>query len=179
MRYQNQVAQAIPLALNQGRLGWQVTDVKITLLEGNSHIYHTHPLDFIVATPMGIQDGLQKGGSTLLEPILDVRFLLPADCVGRVISDVISMRGEVTDQETAGDRTVLHALIPVQSSLDYAVTLASFSGGRGSMSVRMNGYRDCPLELGATTQRRSVDPMDTSKYILAARNALEGGIFNL
>ena len=179
MRYQNQVAQAIPLALNQGRLGWQVTDVKITLLEGNSHIYHTHPLDFIVATPMGIQDGLQKGGSTLLEPILDVRFLLPADCVGRVISDVISMRGEVTDQETAGDRTVLHALIPVQSSLDYAVTLASFSGGRGSMSVRLNGYRDCPLELGATTQRRSVDPMDTSKYILAARNALEGGIFDM
>ena len=179
MRYQNQVAQAIPLALNQGRLGWQVTDVKITLLEGNSHIYHTHPLDFIVATPMGIQDGLQKGGSTLLEPILDVRFLLPADCVGRVISDVISMRGEVTDQETAGDRTILHALIPVQSSLDYAVTLASFSGGRGSMSVRLNGYRDCPLELGATTQRRSVDPLDTSKYILAARNALEGGIFDM
>ena len=179
LRYQHQVAQAIPMALSQGRLGWQVTDVKITLLEGNSHIYHTHPLDFIVATPMGIQDGLQKGGSTLLEPILDARFLLPADCVGRVISDVISMRGEVTDQETAGDRTILHALLPVQSSLDYAVTLASFSGGRGSMSIRLMGYRECPLELGATNQRRSVDPLDTSKYILAARNALEGGIFDM
>ena len=179
LRYQHQVAQAIPMALNQGRLGWQVTDVKITLLEGNSHIYHTHPLDFIVATPMGIQDGLQKGGSTLLEPILDARFLLPGDCVGRVISDVISMRGEVTDQETIGDRTILHALLPVQSSLDYAVTLASFSGGRGSMSIRLKGYRECPLELGSTTPRRSVDPLDTSKYILAARNALEGGIFDM
>lgn len=179
MRYQHQVAQALPMALSQGRLGWQVTDVKITLLEGNSHQYHTHPLDFIVATPMGIQDGLQKGGSTLLEPILDSRFLLPADCVGRVISDVISMRGEVTGQETVGDRTVLHALLPVQTSLDYAVTLASFSGGRGSMSVRLHGYRDCPLELGTTAQRRSVDPLDTSKYILAARNALEGGIFDM
>ena len=89
------------------------------------------------------------------------------------------MRGEVTGQETVGDRTVLHALLPVQTSLDYAVTLASFSGGRGSMSVRLHGYRDCPLELGTTAQRRSVDPLDTSKYILAARNALEGGIFDM
>ena len=47
------------------------------------------------------------------------------------------------------------------------------------MSVKLHGYRECPLELGATTQRRSVDPLDTSKYILAARSALEGGIFNL
>ena len=179
MRYQNQVAQALPMALSQGRLGWQVTDIKITLLEGNSHQFHTHPLDFIVATPMAIQDGLEKGGSTLLEPILDARFLLPSDCVGRVISDVITMRGEVTDQQTIGDRTVLHALVPVQESLDYAVTLASFSGGRGTMSIRLHGYRECPLELGTTAPRRSVDPLDTSKYILAARNALEGGIFDM
>jgi hypothetical protein len=45
--------------------------------------------------------------------------------------------------------------------------------------VRLHGYRDCPLELGATAPRRSVDPLDTSKYILAARSALEGGIFDL
>ena len=47
------------------------------------------------------------------------------------------------------------------------------------MSVRLHGYRDCPLERGATSPRRSVDPLDTSKYILAARSAREGGIFNL
>ena len=47
------------------------------------------------------------------------------------------------------------------------------------MSVKLHGYRDCPLELGATAPRRSVDPLDTSKYILAARSALEGGIFDL
>ena len=54
-----------------------------------------------------------------------------------------------------------------------------YTSGRGSMSVKLHGYRDCPLELGATSPRRSVDPLDTSKYILAARSALEGGIFDL
>ncbi|MDD6050340.1 MAG: TetM/TetW/TetO/TetS family tetracycline resistance ribosomal protection protein, partial [Clostridiales bacterium] len=178
-RYQHQVEQALPLALHQGRLGWQVTDVNITLVEGNSHQFHTHPLDFIVATPWGIQDGLARGGATLLEPILESRFLLPPDCVGRVMSDVALMRGEVIHTQTDADRVLLTALIPVATSIDYAATLASVTSGRGSMSVKLHGYRDCPLELGATAPRRSVDPLDTSKYILAARSALEGGIFNL
>ena len=179
LRYQHQVEQALPLVLHQGRLGWEVTDVNITLVDGNHHQFHTHPLDFIVATPWGIQDGLQRGGSTLLEPILEMRFLLPPDCVGRVMSDVALMRGEVTHTETDADRVLMTALVPVATSVDYAATLASATSGRGSMSVKLHGYRDCPLELGATSPRRSVDPLDTSKYILAARSALEGGIFDL
>ena len=178
-RYQHQVEQAIPLALSQGRLGWQVTDVKITLVDGGHHLVHTHPLDFIVATPMGIQDGLQRGGSTLLEPILSVRFLLPSECAGRVMSDVVAMRGEVLDSFSDGDRIILNTLIPVQTSLDYSITLASATSGRGAMSVKLHGYRECPLELGTTMKRRNVDPLDMSKYILSARSALDGGIFDL
>ena len=178
-RYQHQVEQGIPLALAQGRLGWQVTDVKITLIDGGHHLVHTHPLDFIVATPMAIQDGLRRGGSTLLEPILEIRFLLPSECVGRVMSDVVAMRGEVRESFADGERVILTALVPVQTSLDYAITLASATSGRGAMSVKLHGYRECPLELGATAKRRNVDPLDTSKYILAARSALEGGIFDM
>ncbi len=178
-RYQHQVEQAIPIALNQGRLGWQVTDVNIKLIDGEHHLVHTHPLDFIVATPMAIQDGLQRGGSTLLEPILATKFLLPSEHVGRVMSDVVTMRGEIIDSIHDGDRVILNALIPVQTSYDYPITLASFTRGRGAMSVKLHGYKECPLELGATAKRRSVDPLDSSKYILAARSALEGGIFNL
>ena len=176
-RYQHQVEQALPLALAQGRMGWQVTDVKITLIEGNHHLIHTHPLDFIVATPMGIQDGLRRGGSQLLEPILAVRFLLPQDCVGRVMSDVANMRGTVQDTFFDGDRVILNALVPVADSLEYSTALASLSGGRGAMSVKLYGYAPCDAQ--ATQPRRSVDPLDTSRYILAARSALEGGIFDL
>lgn len=178
-RYQHQVEQAIPLALNQGRLGWQVTDVKITLIGGCHHLEHTHPLDFIVATPMGIQDALRNGGSTLLEPILEVKFRLPPESAGRVMSDVNTMRGQVLDSVSDGDRMLLTALIPVQTSLDYAVTLAAVTGGRGAMTAKLHSYRECPLELGAATPRRHVDPLDASKYILAARSALEGGIFDM
>ena len=179
LRYQHQVEQALPLALAQGRLGWQVTDVKITLVDGSDHIWHTHPLDFVVATPMGIQDGLQRGGSILLEPVLAIRFLLPPECVGRVISDVAAMRGEVLETLTEEDRVILTAKVPVETSMDYASTLASITSGRGAMNITLDSYRECPLELGSTAKRRNVDPLDTSRYILAARSALEGGIFDI
>ena len=177
-RYQHQVEQALPLALSQGRLGWQVTDLKITLTGGNHHLIHTHPLDFIVATPMGIQDGLQRGGSVLLEPVLEIVFAVPSGCAGRIISDVQQMRGEITDTVADGETVTLHALVPAATSMDYPVQFASVTGGRGSMSASLHGYRECPGEPVHTAPRRGVDPLDTAKYILAARSALEGGIFD-
>ncbi len=177
--YQNQVRQALPLALKQGRLGWPVTDVDITLIDGNHHQFHTHPLDFIVATPWAIQDGLERGGTVLLEPILRIRFFLPGECVGRVMSDIAAMRGKAIDTQSDGERVVLTALVPLSTSMDYATTLSGVTRGKGGMSVQLDGYEECPLELGATCPRRGVDPLDTSRYILAARSALEGGIFDL
>ena len=177
-RYQHQVEQALPTALAQGRLGWEVTDLVITLEEGSYHHIHTHPLDFIVATPWGIQDGLRNGGSTLLEPILEIRFLLPSDAVGRVMGDIVLMRGEVADSADDDDRAILTARVPAAECLDYSERLAALTGGRGRMAVKLAGSRECPPDRGATAPRRGVDPLDTSKYILAARSALEGGIFD-
>ena len=177
-RYQHQVEQALPQALSQGRLGWQVTDVQITLTGGNHHLIHTHPLDFIVATPMGIQDGLRRGGSVLLEPVLEMKLIIPDEYVGRIISDVRTMRGSVTDSSSEDGVTVLTAHVPAAASLDYPIAFASATSGRGSMSTRLKGYEECPLALGKTAPRRGVDPLDTAKYILAARNALDGNIFD-
>ena len=177
-RYQHQVEQALPIALAQGRLGWEVTDLKITLVEGNHHNIHTHPLDFIVATPWGIQDGLRNGGSTLLEPVLRISFLVPDECVGRVMSDVALMRGEVLDTQTDGERAAVLALVPAAECMEYSMDLAAFTGGRGSMAARLEGYRECPFSPEKTAKRRGVDPLDTSRYILAARSALAGDIFD-
>ncbi len=176
-RYQHQVEQALPRALSQGRLGWQVTDVQITLTGGNHHLIHTHPMDFIVATPMAIQDGLQRAGSVLLEPVLDVTFVAPSDCAGRIISDVQQMRGEITDTVADEAAILIRALVPAATSLDYPTQFASVTHGKGSMSTSFHGYRECPDEPAKTMPRRGVDPLDTAKYILAARSALDGDIF--
>lgn len=69
------------------------------------------------------------------------------------------------------------AHVPVATSLDFPQRLAMLTGGRGQMSLRLHSYRECELSLGKTCERRGVHPLDTAKYILAARNALDGNIF--
>ena len=176
-RYLKQVEQTIPRALEQGMLGWEVTDVEIELYDGSDHIWHTHPLDFALATPMGIMDGLQRGGPVLLEPMLKCRFTVPATTGGRLMSDLSTMRARFDAPVSRGDMMTLEAMVPAATSLDYPVTLSSYTGGRGAMVSRLAGYEPVPLELGATCPRRGVHPLDTAKYILAARKALEGDVW--
>ncbi len=177
--YQHQVEQALPQALLQGMLGWQVDDVRITLTDGSDHQFHTHPLDFIVATPMALMDGLKRGGSQLLEPIAEMIITLPDHLGGRVMSEITAMRGETLETQffPEDSEMQLTAHVPVATSMDFPTRLMMLTGGRGRMSMKLHGYRDCPLEMGRTCERRGVHPLDTAKYILAARNALDGEIF--
>ena len=180
IRYQRQIENAVPLALKQGVFGYEVTDVKMTVLYGEHHEIHTHPLDFIVALPMAVMDALDKGHNQRLEPVMTVDFLLPGQFLGRVMSDVEKMRGKVQEvSRTADDRRArMHCLIPMAEMLHYGEDLRRMTGGQGSMTMRLHGYQDAPDSCTETCPRRSVDPRDTSKYILAARSALEGGIFD-
>ena len=176
-RYQHQIEQGLALGLRQGMLGWQVDDVSITLVDGSDHQWHTHPLDFIVATPMALMDGLRRGGSVLLEPIVQMRITVPAELGGRVMSEIVAMRGETLETESLESRgaMVLTAEAPVRTSFDFPTRLAALSGGRGALTMRVSRYQECP-EIHECP-RAGVNPLDTAKYILAARNALEGQIF--
>lgn len=177
-RYQHQIEQALPIALRQGMLGWPVTDVRITLIDGSDHQWHTHPLDFVLATPMAVMDGLRRGGSTLLEPIERIRFTLPSGALGGLIGDIAAMRGEIASTHALGELISVVALVPASTSMRYGERFAQLTGGRGVMIAQLDGYRECALGDGATCPRRSVDPLDTSKYILAARSALDGGVWD-
>lgn len=176
-RYQHQIEQALPLALRQGMLGWQVDDIKITLIGGEHHLIHTHPLDFILATPVALMDGLRRAGTVLLEPIVEYVITMPEASNGRVIRETVAMRGEIVESALHGKsiRTVIR--VPLATSVDFPVRLASITGGRGAISMRLAGYRPCDDSPPPECPRQGVHPLDTAKYILAARNALGGGVF--
>lgn len=171
-RYQNHIETSVPETLKQGLYGWEVTDLKVTLVEGEYHIFHTHPLDFFVATPMAVMDGLQRCGTTLLEPVLRMRISAGEEILGKVIGDLLEMRGEFDSPVIRGDQFTLEAAVPVATSMEFPVRLGILSSGKAVISSRFEGYFPCPLELGATAKRRGVNPLDRSKWILQARGAL-------
>ncbi|SET96417.1 translation factor GTPase family protein [Paenibacillus sp. NFR01] len=173
-QYQNETARRVPEALQQGLRGWEVTDLKVTLVEGNHHVWHTHPLDFAVATPMGIMDGLARTGTKLLEPILQVRIVVPEENGGRVMNDLIQMRGSFEPPVLQGERMIIEGRLPLATSLEYPVTLSSFTKGRSTFTSFFAGYEECPPEVTAERTRRGVNPLDQAKYILSVRKALQG-----
>lgn len=171
-RYQNHIETSVSETLKQGLYGWEVTDLRVTLIEGEYHVQHTHPLDFFVATPMAIMDGLQRCGTTLLEPLLKIRISAGEEILGKVIGDLLNMRGEFDSPVIRNAQFTLEATVPVATSMELPMRLGILSSGKAVFSSQFGGYAPCPLELGAQAKRRGVNPLDRSKWILQARGAL-------
>ena len=172
-KYQNEVARTIATALKQGIKGWEVTDVRITLVEGEDHPMHSRAGDFAIATPMGIMNGLVNCGTTLLEPMVRFRINASDDLLGVITSDITRMRGAFESPEMATGRFTLEGIVPLATSLDFPVKLSSRSGGKARISTHFSGYRACTDEQGVIRSFRGISPLDTAKYILKARKAIQ------
>ena len=172
-RYQNHVQIAVADAIKQGRLGWEVTDAHFKLLEGESHIYHTHPMDFFLATPIAVMRAIEDAGPILLEPLVKLRLTATDELSGKLIGDIIKMRGEFDSPVIKDGKLEMEAIVPVATSMDYSIKFSSLTSGRGIIKSDFYGYVECPLEMGAMSKRRGVDPLDRDKWILFKRGALK------
>ena len=123
--------------------GSPVTDMKITLMSGRAHIKHTEGGDFRQATYRAVRQGLMQARSRLLEPYYAFRLEVPPEQLGRAISDVRLRRGSFDAPEEAGDMTLLRGRVPVTEFDDYAQEVASYTGGRGRLSLEPAGYGPC------------------------------------
>jgi len=172
-KYQNEVERTIPDALKQGIKGWEVTDIKIVLIEGEDHNIHSRPGDFVVATPIGIMQGLKEIGTLLLEPIILFKISAPEELLGKITSDITKMRGNFESPEIENGKFILNGTMPLATSLDYPVKLSSRSGGKAKISTKFHSYETCTDEQGVIREYKGISPLDTAKYILKARKALQ------
>ncbi len=171
-KYQTHIRTSFNTCLEQGLYGWEVTDFKCTLVGGQHHTIHTHPLDFFVCTPMAFMNGMASLGSTILEPLLDLRISAPAGIAGKIITEIVRMGGEYETPSTFGDVAVLEAIVPAANYLDFPSKLASMSSGKAVCSSTFRGYRECTDGLEHVNPRRGVNPLDRAKWILWARGAI-------
>ncbi len=122
--------------------GAPLTDVRITLLAGRAHLKHTEGGDFRQATYRAVRQGLMKAQSILLEPYYSFRLEVPAAQTGRAISDLRTMHGDFTVENTES-AAVLVGRAPVSCLRDYSAEVAAYTGGRGRLSCIMAGYYPC------------------------------------
>jgi predicted RNA-binding protein with PIN domain len=123
--------------------GAPITDMKLTLLVGKAHLKHTEGGDFRQATYRAIRQGLMQAKSVLLEPWYSFAITAPTPAIGRAITDIRSMGGEVEAPENQGDISILKGLVPAAKLGDYNQVLASYTQGRGQLQISLHGYLPC------------------------------------
>ena len=123
--------------------GSPLTDVKITLIAGRAHLKHTEGGDFRQATYRAVRQGLMLAKSQLLEPWYAFRLEVPAENIGRAMSDIQRMEGTFDPPESGGETAVLTGFAPVSTMRSYPMEVVSYTRGRGHLSLTLDGYRPC------------------------------------
>lgn len=147
--------------------GSPITDMKLTLVSGKAHLKHTEGGDFRQATYRAVRQGLRAAQSVLLEPFYDFVLELPAECVGRAMTDIQQFSGEFQPPQIDGDTAVMTGSAPVSELCDYAAEVMSYTKGRGVLSLDAGGYRPChnaeqvAAEIGYDADSDTENPADS------------------
>ncbi len=123
--------------------GAPITDMKITLLVGKAHLKHTEGGDFRQATYRAVRQGLMQAQSQLLEPWYAFRLSCPTEQIGRAITDLRAMSGELDAPQSRGNVSILTGRVPASEVKDYPQELAAYTQGRGQLQLTLQGYAPC------------------------------------
>ena len=123
--------------------GAPLSDVRVALLSGRAHLKHTEGGDFRQAVYRAIRQALMKAGCVLLEPYYRFSLTVPAEHVGRVMTDLAAMGADCGAPETQGACARLSGRGPVAALMDYPAALRALTHGEGEISLLPDGYDPC------------------------------------
>ena len=129
--------------------GFPVVDVKATLVDGAYHDVNSSALAFEIASRAAFREGLQKGGSVLLEPIMKVEVVTPEEHTGFVMGDLLSRRGQVQGQDMRANAVVINAMVPLSNMFGYVNQLRSGTQGRANFTMQFDHYEQVPANIAA------------------------------
>lgn len=141
--------------------GAPLTDVRITLIAGRAHAKHTEGGDFRQATYRAVRQALmtarEQGACVLLEPWYRFRLVVPADKVGRALTDLTRMAAVFEAPAAAGEMAAIEGVVPASETGEYGLEVARYTGGRGRISLELEGYASCH-DAEAVIEAAAYDP---------------------
>ncbi len=149
-QYIPSVEKGVRDAMQVGILaGYPVADLKVTLYDGSFHTVDSSDMAFQIAGSMAFKKAQETANPVLLEPIMNVEVTVPDEFMGAVTGDLNSRRGRILGMEIQGTSQIIKASVPLVEMLKYATELRSFTGGRGSYTMRFSHYEEVPNRLAA------------------------------
>ena len=139
------VEQGVKQAAENGSVaGYQVVDMKVSLVDGSFHTVDSSEIAFRAAGSMAFREAFRKGKPILLEPIMEMEVVTPAEFLGSVLGDLNSRRAQIQTIEGGDTIQQIRVLVPLAESFQYAGILRSITQGRASHSMEFKYYQPVP-----------------------------------
>jgi len=130
--------------------GFTLTDLEVTVFDGSYHDVDSSEAAFKIAASMALQEAAKQAKPIILEPIMSVQVIVPAEFLGDITGDVSSKRGKIEAMGDRGIAKVIDAKIPLSEMFGYATKLRSMTQGRGSFTMEFCRYDPVPKNVEAT-----------------------------
>jgi len=142
------VDAGVQSAMQNGVLaGYNVVDVRVTLVDGSYHEVDSSEMAFKIAGSMAFKDGCRKGDPVLKEPIMQVDVIVPEEYMGDVMGDLNSRRGQIQGMEARPGAQAIAAFVPLSEMFGYATDLRSKTQGRGQYTMQPSHYEEVPKSI--------------------------------
>ena len=127
--------------------GFPCVDFAVTLLDGGLHERDSSALAFELAAVAATREAFAKAQPRLLEPVMAVEVVTPAESLGDCIGDLNRRRGLVRGQQTRGAAIVFDAQVPLREMFGYIGSLRALSSGRAQFTMQFERYELAPQKV--------------------------------
>ena len=142
------IDQGIQGAMLSGVLaGYQVVDVKATVLDGSFHEVDSSEMAFKICGSMAFKEACQKADPTLLEPIMKVVVTCPEEYMGDVMGDINARRGQISGSDIRNGAATVECSVPLSTMFGYATDLRSKTQGRATYVMEPSHFVELPKNL--------------------------------
>ena len=146
--FQPSIEKGIKSVLQQGVIaGYPVVDIQVTVVDGKEHPVDSKDIAFQIAGREAFKQAVIDGSPVLLEPIYDVRVVVPEQFMGDVLGDLNTRRAQVQGMGQERGNSIVTAQVPLAEIQRYSINLRSLTQGRGYYSIEFSHYQIVPAHL--------------------------------
>ena len=158
--YQSAVQKGVVQAMERGIIaGYPAVDIKAACFDGKYHDVDSSDMAFMIASSMASRNITREANPIILEPIVNVKVVVPEGNMGDVMGDFSSKRGRVLGSSTNKGKAIVEATVPMAEMFTYSRELRSMTGGRGFYEMDFARYEQVPREI----QDKLIEAYEKSK----------------
>jgi elongation factor G len=147
-KYQPSIEKGLIEAMERGIIaGYKAVDLKATAYDGSHHSVDSSDIAFKIAASMGFRNVASDADPIILEPIMNMKVIVPDQYMGDIMGDLSGKRGKILGNERQGKKIIVNAQVPMAEAFSYSKDLRSMTQGRGTFEMTFSHYEPVPKNL--------------------------------